>query len=519
MIITVVWFKRDLRVNDHQPLYFAQQQGQVLPLYVIEPDLWKQQDSSQYHWHFIHDSLKNLDAELKLLGASLCVKIGDILSVLQQLKNDLGAFQLFSHEETGNDWTFNRDKKVYNWCKSARVEWLEFPSHGVVRRLVARDTWMMQRMQRMNKDILPSPGVISMPETIVSDCLLEKNHKLFGQAVTAKLQTGGRFMAEYVLNSFLKERGQKYMYYISKPGLSRRSCSRLSPHITYGTLSMREIEQATRAKLDALKALSHDAEAQTFRKHLAAFLSRLSWHCHFMQKLEQQPSIEFKCMHSAFEAMRVRGSRNDYLQAWISGQTGYPLVDACMRFLRRHGWINFRMRAMLVSFASYHLWLDWRDTAPLLAQLFTDYEPGIHYSQFQMQSGVTGINSIRMYNPIKQSYEHDSQGRFIREYIPELASIEDVYIHEPWQRPLPIKGYPPPIIFHDIAVQHARTEIKKYQQSDGFKEEAKKIIKKLASRKKATRPANNPRGKNIKKSTGVEQLSFDFSIISSENEG
>ena len=101
------------------------------------------------------------------------------------------------------------------------------------------------------------------------------------------------------------------------------------------------------------------------------------------------------------------------------------MIDACMRYLQRHGWINFRMRAMLVSFASYDLWLDWRKTSKHLAGLFVDYEPGIHYSQFQMQSGVTGINSIRIYNPVKQQLDHDPNGTFIKRWLPELENIPE----------------------------------------------------------------------------------------------
>lgn len=293
------------------------------------------------------------------------------------------------------------------------------------------------------------------------------------------------------------------MQTISKPGLSARHCSRLSAHITFGTLSLREIEQATKSKMKSL-AGSSDPDAAFFQRNLSAFLSRLAWHCHFIQKLEQQPEIEFYCMHPAFEGMRESHHRDDFFEAWKTGNTGYPLVDACMRSLHENGWITFRMRAMLVSFASYHLWLDWRKTAPFLAQLFTDYEAGIHYSQFQMQSGVTGMNAVRMYNPIKQSLDHDPQGKFIRRYVPDLKTVPDIFIHEPWRMETPPAQYPSPLVQHETAIKHAQTEISKRWKQDGFKEKSKAVNQKLGSR---NRPPTRTKPTTKKP---IEQFSFDL---------
>ena len=127
-----------------------------------------------------------------------------------------------------------------------------------------------------------------------------------------------------------------------------------------------------------------------------------------------------------------RSHDEERYQAWADGQTGWPFFDACMRSLTATGWINFRMRAMLQSVASYTLWLPWQDTGMHLARLFLDYEPGIHWSQVHMQSGVTGINSVRAYSVRKQSEDQDPEGNFIREWVPELTSVPAEFIHEPW---------------------------------------------------------------------------------------
>lgn len=466
----VIWFKRDLRISDHEPIRHAynlfeifkknNQACFITPLFIVEPELHKQADYSQKHWACTVDSLHDLHHELEQLESSLVIRTGDAVHIIKAIN----PTHMFSTQETGNYWTFKRDIAVKKMCQSMQIRWEECCNAGIVRALKSRDDWQSIHKKRFDREAIKTPSKLPF-SNIQSEPLPTR--------FSSVQYPTGRKAAERDLNSFLLSRSSNYRYSLSRPWLAQTYSSRLSMHLAYGALSVFEVFSAIKAAVP-----STPKHAQGIR----AMQSRLYWRDHFIQKLEIEPSIEFDCMHPLMEGMRDINNQR-YLEQWYLGKTGFPLVDACMRCLHQTGWLNFRMRAMVVSFAVYHLWLDWRVIHPLLAQLFADYEPGIHFSQLQMQSGVTGINAIRMYNPIKQSYEKDTEAKFIKHYVPELQHLSSHEVHEPWL----FSDYIRPIVELEAAKQFARRKLSEFRQQPEFTMHAKQVFSQLGSRKRRAR--------------------------------
>lgn len=486
--VHIVWFKRDLRTVDHRPLANAAMQGPVLPLAVIEPAWWSEPDMSARQYDFYRESLLELQSKLGKLGQPLVVRVGEVTQVLDALRATLPVAGLWSHEETGNAWTFARDRAVGEWCRLNGVPWTEIRQDGVVRRLSSRNGWAGRWDRFMSEQQTEPPSALPPLETAIS-CERVPSASELGLATDAceQRQTGGRRAALDTLYSFLHERGETYRSAMSSPVTGFEGCSRLSPHLAWGTISIREVAQATWLRQRELKQL-RGASVSTWRGSLISFSGRLHWHCHFMQKLEDEPRLEFENLHRMYDGVRKpEESDRALLEAWCSGQTGLPFVDACMRALRATGWMNFRMRAMLMAVASYHLWLHWREPGLHLARMFTDYEPGIHWPQTQMQSGTTGINTVRIYNPLKQGYDQDPNGDFVRAWVPELRQIPGSAVHEPWRHDAAAsildKSYPMPVVDHVEAARTARQRIYGIRKGPEFRAAADAIQDKHGSRK------------------------------------
>ena len=492
----VVWFKRDLRVHDHAPLVAALSHTDAIGLFVVEPEWLNSPECDAIHVDFALACVAELREALAARGLPLVVRVGTMLEVLTQLHTELAFTHLLSHEETGTGWSYARDVAVGRWCRGQQVVWQEFTQTGVVRRMRSRSGWagrwqarMETPLQLLHGEFTPAVSIAQGDLPTLGSLGLQGHHKT--------LQSAGERAARRTLKSFLQERGYDYRKALSSPLSASEGCSRLSPHLAFGTISLRTVHQATEV------AIANTPD-RTMAYGLRGFAGRLRWHCHFMQKLEDEPDIEFHNFARACDGLREDEFNPDHFAAWCEGRTGYPMVDACMRSLRATGWLNFRMRAMLVSFASYQLWLHWREPGLFLARQFLDFEPGIHWSQMQMQSGTTGINTLRMYSPTKQAQDQDPQGVFIRRWVPELSKVPLPYLAEPWKMDISVQrmagclighDYPAPVVDDKAAMKAAKDRLYGLRHTEQARQEAGEVQARHGSRKSGLPPPKQRRSR------------------------
>lgn len=477
----VVWIKRDLRIQDHAPLYEAvTEERPGLAIWILEPLMLQHPDWELRHALFQYHSATELQKKLAQRGIPMLLLYGEASAIIGDLVASTPIHSLRSFRETGPLDSYKRDQTVASILKTQNIAWKEFDRNGVQRGRRDRKGWDQCWREYMQSPRHPAPrqNEPTWPQS------LEKWSEKFRlpdswrqklELYPGTYQEPGEEAAQKQLHFFLEE-GQYHQYYahLSRPLESRLSCSRLSPHLAWGTLSLREVYQR------ALQVYKTAASPTSLR----GFISRLHWHSHFIQKMEMEHRMEWANLNRGMNDLDRREDA-EWREAWKKGETGFPLVDACMRALQSTGYINFRMRAMLVSFLTHHLWQTWESGVHHLARLFLDFHPGIHYPQFQMQSGTTGINSVRTYNPVKQSQDHDESGTFIRNWLPELNQVPTPLIHTPWklssweQQWYQVKlgeTYPLPLIDHQKMAALARHRLHSAKKWPASQRENQRIL-------------------------------------------
>ena len=454
-MLQVVWLKKDIRIRDHAPLYQASLLGPTLIVYVFEPSLWTYGDLAVRHRDFLLESLEDLNHSLKPYHHTVYLFLGEMEEALERLHTHFGPFHLHAHKEHGLDHTYQRDKRVAKWLQLNGCRFSEYSHYAVKRgtfRLDNRSTfteaWLKKPVLPVPKQI-PSPG--SIPEGFTDSWAEIKSFALPGIPLIDGIR-GGESRAIHQAKHFFDERFKKYNVHINKPHFSWHSSSLLSAHITFGNVSLRQLHKASLKHLE--RHQNNPSSQNTFwLKQLESFYSRLFWHDTFMQRIEKDTFIDVRIKDPRFKDVR----KDDLVlcDKWLKGETGIPYVDACMKALHHRGWLNFRQRAVMASFAMNVLLLDWRRVGTVLAHAWMDYEPAIHWNQIQMQGGLLPQRHIPMYDVIKQAKQTDPEGLFVKTWCPALKTLNPEVVHEPWL--LDPNPYREPIIDLKEAFEHGKT--------------------------------------------------------------
>lgn len=472
--LNIVWLKKDLRLTDHAPLHHAIAANQpFLILFCFEPCVQQSTTWSPRHWWFIHQALLNLQQELANHACSLYICPHEFLDTLTILMETYSISTIFSHEETGIAVTYERDQQVQQFCAEQDIDWQEFPQNGIIRALQEPKTWRKEWLNTMRSLILEvdfreiAPFIL--PQTIVE--------QIAGDFLSSHI-THHHLTESFTPNAIFQkvEQSPTSQLLVDFVQQEQPQNSQLSPYLTYGLLSVRQVYQY----IAAYQAQSDKKKQQK----LKAFLHHLQKRCRNIQQFELEKRMELENQNRAFNGIRVRWNKK-YYQAWQTGKTGFPLVDAAIRCVRQTGHLNFLLRAVLISFLSHHLWLDWRKGATFLAQHFLDFEPGVHYHQCQMIAGCTGIHPLQIYDPVQLAKKVDPTGSFIQKWVPELRNLPPKLCHAPWTiSDLEVQlynchlgtTYPKRIVNMEQTTERAKRELTRVQNTKWGKEEGKRVM-------------------------------------------
>lgn len=513
--MNVFWMHRDCRLQDNPALVAAASAPVPLCiLYIYDNAHLSSETFHQSHLRFINHGLQCLHTRLQKQRGQVTFREGHALQVFKQIHHTNPISAIHVNAIVPNHQERQTRADVRQWAQHVHIIWNESPIPGIVSTGRPTVGWAQHWLRDMHKPVpkLPQPLNFVSTHVLCPGTLLEPHQlsalKYRGERPHA--QIGGELKAASVLDHFLYQTGKHYSSALSSPVTAWHACSRLSPYLAWGHISLRTVFQALHNRQQQLREQNKQAKrskpADPWLKSMSAFGARLRWRSHFAQKLYDDPQMQTRNACHAYDGLRESEWRQHMFQAWISGRTGFPIVDACMRALHQSGWINFRMRAMLVSFASYTLWLDWKRLASPLARLFLDYEPGIHYPQLQMQAGTTGVNALRIYNVTKQLLDHDPEGQFVRRYVPELCRVPNQYLAEPSSMALHAQvaagcrtgvDYPSPIVDASEAYKSARRRFSEIRNKETTRKAATAVYDKHGSRRGRQTVSTNKRERKV----------------------
>ncbi|MGB3200403.1 MAG: FAD-binding domain-containing protein, partial [Nodosilinea sp.] len=418
MNTTIVWFRRDLRVSDHEPLLRAARRGLVVPVFVFDRALLHHPETGSARVAFLLAALKALDLDLRALGGRLILRSGDPVQVLPQMVRDLKADGIYAHTDVERTYGRVRDARLNQVLAQQNMKIRWFEPAASVGNLVPYSTYREIWHREMGQPLVPTPTQVLVPPAIASDPLPDLE-SLGHQADGKPLPPASTASARALLQDFLTDKADRYYWQLSYP--SAEATTGLSPHIKFGIISVRDCVQTIRQAPDL-------GDSRLRRSH-QQLISRLRWGNGFTQRFRYLPQLELRSLYSIFDDDGWAFDEGVY-QAWQHGQTGFPIVDAAARCLQATGGylaLNFRTRAIYASFLSNLGGIDWRYGALHFMRHLIDGDCPIDHYQWAMQSGVTHCVDktwTRIYNPGQVAIDRcDPEGEFIKRWVPELADV------------------------------------------------------------------------------------------------
>jgi deoxyribodipyrimidine photo-lyase len=450
----ILWFRRDLRLEDNEIVTQAAADNQlVLPCFIIDPWFYTWSDVGQARVRFLFESLEDLDFNLKQRGSKLYLFEGNAVTVLQDLARQLLQQQkypkLFFNRDVQVQYGIDRDRSIIDFYRQHNLDYYQGLNNFLQTDSERRDEWYNEYYTYLRQPLHPVPEHINTPALELdlpqlTFAQLKQKYSQFWGADNTYFK-GGETQAKATLNSFLTKRFHGYHWRVSRPWLTQLGAtSHLSPHLTFGTISVRSVYQHTKARA---AELANQPKAQF---SLKAFRDRLRWHDSFTQRLYNHPELAHTNRYPEFDEVyspnELNAEKQELFEAWKEGQTGFPLIDASMRQLQTMGWMNFRMRAMCATFLCINCGISWQHGAQHYMNYLVDGDLAIDNWQWQMQAGVTNplSDTFRIYNPNKNIEERDADLKFIYYWVPELRGyslpeiLAGAYIGE--------SPYPAPIL-------------------------------------------------------------------------
>ncbi|MBF2047463.1 MAG: deoxyribodipyrimidine photo-lyase [Elainella sp. C42_A2020_010] len=452
---TIVWFRRDLRIADHAPLYRAARRGAVIPVFVLDRALLHHPETAPARVAFMLECLHCLDQDLRERGGRLIIRFGDPVEVLPQLIRATQADGIYAYIDYERIYGRVRDARLNRVLaeQQMQIRWFE-PTAGTPELMVYpqyRDFWY----QEMQTELTPTPTRIEVPPDIASEPIPTLTElRLIPD--NKPLPPAGTNAARQLLAEFLDQNIDRYYWQLSYPGAE--ATTGISPHIKFGAISVRECVQT------AQDWELSNPKAERSRKQL---ISRLRWGSGFAQRFRYLPQLELRSLYTVFDQEGWEINEGLY-EAWQQGQTGFPIVDAAARCLQATGgWkqLNFRTRAIYASFLSNLLGMDWRLGALHFMRHLIDGDCPIDHYQWAMQAGVTHCvdkSWTRIYNPEQVAVDRcDPEGQFIKRWVPEVADLPPELLGSPPR----VSNYPAPILNYRQARQRRVKQLEQQRQS------------------------------------------------------